>query len=232
MKEKNDVLNNRLYIITTYICNFFVINFWFLVMIAPFLFYLYNFQGSISIPILLLISIVIGPALATLFSVNGRLVRDGEVSPTKDFFHFYKLNFFQGLLIGIILNSFIGMLYFDMNYFSLIGDTYLSYLFLFLIVIFIMLGFYIYPIISRYNVKTVHLIKISTKLLVKKMYISLSCISMIIIVLALIRITGTSLIGLLFGASIICYLIMKIERKAIDELEDEIKEQYRDNCDA
>lgn len=226
MKDKNDILNNKLYITIQYITNFFMANLWFLVMITPLLFYIYVFERNISMSILLLTSIVIGPALTTLFSVSGKLIRDGEISPTKDFLHFYKLNFFQGLLVGIILNSSIGILYFDMNYFSSKGNTYISLLFLFLLVAIIMLSLYIYPIISRYNIKLIHLFKIAINLLVKKIYISLSCISMIIIVLALIRVTRISLVGVLFGASIICYLIMKIEKKIIDELEEEIKEKY------
>lgn len=230
MKDENDILNNKLYIIIQYITNFFITNLWFLVMITPLLFYLYIFEGNSSMAILLLISIVIGPALTTLFSVNGKLIREGEISPTKDFFRFYKLNFFQGLLVGIILNSSIGILYFDMNYFSSKGNTYLSFLFLFLLVVIIMLSLYIYPIISRYSMKIIHLFEVSMKLLVKKIYISLSCISMIIIALALIRVTKISLVGVLFGASIICYFIMKIEKRIIDELEEEIKEKYKNDC--
>lgn len=230
MKDENDILNNKLYIIIQYITNFFITNLWFLVMITPLLFYLYIFEGNSSMAILLLISIVIGPALTTLFSVNGKLIREGEISPTKDFFRFYKLNFFQGLLVGIILNSSIGILYFDMNYFSSKGNTYLSFLFLFLLVAIIMLSLYIYPIISRYSMKIIHLFEVSMKLLVKKIYISLSCISMIIIALALIRVTKISLVGVLFGASIICYFIMKIEKRIIDELEEEIKEKYKNDC--
>jgi uncharacterized membrane protein YesL len=229
MKDKNDILNNKLYIVIQYITNFFITNLWFLIMISPFLFYLYIFEGNISKSILLLISIIIGPALTTLFSISGKLIREGEISPTRDFFRFYKLNFPQGLLVGIILNISSGILYFDMNYFSSKGNTYFSCMFLFLLVMIIMLSIYIYPIISRYNIRIVHLFKISVKLLIKKIYISLSCISMIIIVLALIRIARISLIGVLFGASVICYLIMKIEKNIIDELEEEIREKYMNN---
>ena len=113
-----------------------------------------------------------------------------------------------------------------MSYFNSTGNKYISYLFLFFIVLIIMISMYIYPIISRYNIRIIHLFKISIKLLFKKVYISLSCLSMIIIVLGLIRIARVSLIGILFGASIICYLIMKIEQKTIDELEENIKEEY------
>ena len=227
MKDKNDILNNKVYIITNYITNLFITNLWFLVMISPIIIYMYIFEGNISMSLLLLLSILVGPALTTLFSVMGKFIRESEIAPTKEFFHFYKINFLQSLLVGIILNILISIAYFDMNYFSSKGNRYLSYLFLTLLVLIIMVGIYIYPIISRYNIKVVHLFKVSIKLLIKKVYISLSCISIIVIVLGLVRITRLSLVGILFGASIICYIIMRMEKKIIDELEEEIKEKYK-----
>ncbi|OOM82470.1 hypothetical protein CLPUN_01720 [Clostridium puniceum] len=226
MRNKNDILNNKVYIGAAYITNFFITNFWFLVMLLPLILYMYKFEGNISMPIMLLLSILMGPAITTLFSVMGKFLREGEISPTKDFFHFYKLNFFQSLLVGIILNIAISITYFDMDYFSSSGNQIFSYFFLILLVLVIMISMYIYPIISRYNIRIGYLFKLSINLLIKKIYISLSCISIIVIVFGILRITRLSLIALLFGASIICYLIMRIERKMIDELEEGIKERY------
>lgn len=226
MKNENDILNNKFYIITNYVTNFFVTNLWFLVMISPIIMYMYFFSGHISIPIVLLLSILIGPAVTTLFSLMGKLIREKEISSTKDFFHFYKLNFLQGLVVGIILNILISICYFDVNYFSSMGNKYMSYLFLAFLVLIMMLSMYIYPIISRYNIKIRHLFKLSINLLFKKIYISLSCMSMIIIVIGIIRVARVSLVGALFGSSIICYLIMKIQEKTIDELEENIKKEY------
>jgi Predicted integral membrane protein len=195
-------------------------------MILPLILYAYKFESNLSMPIMLVLSILMGPALTTLFSIMGKLLREGEVSPTKDFFHFYKLNFLQSLIIGVILNAIISIAYFDMNYFSSVGNQLFSFFFLALLVLTMLLSMYIYPIISRYNIRIGHLFKLSISLLIKKIYISISCISIIIIVFGILRITRLSLIALLFGASIICYLIMKIERKMIDQLEDDIKERY------
>ncbi|AGF54081.1 putative membrane protein YesL [Clostridium saccharoperbutylacetonicum] len=229
MRSKSGILDSIVYKITVCITKFFVINFWFLIMISPFLLYIFFFEGHISISILLVFSILLGPAITTLFSISGKFINEGDICPSKDFFRLYKMNFFQGIFIGIILNSFMGILYSDMEYFNSIGNTYLSLICLLLLIVVIMLSFYIYPIISRYNIKMIYLFQLSIKLLIKKIYISLSCISMIIIVLALIRITRISLVGVLFGASILCYLIMKIENKTIDELNEEIKEKYNIN---
>lgn len=226
MRNKNDIHNNKIYTGSTYITNFFITNFWFLVMISPLILYIYTFEGNLSTPIILLLSILMGPAVTTLFSIMGKLLREGEIAPTKDFFRFYKINFLQSLLVGVILNIGISVAYFDMEYFSSSGNQIFSFFFMILVVLVILLAMYIYPIISRYNIRSGYLIKLSITLLIKKIYISISCISIIIIVFGILRITRLSLIALLFGASIICYLIMKIERKMIDELEEEIKEKY------
>lgn len=225
MREKRDILNNKFYIITLYINNFFITNLWFLIVISPVLIYLYKFKVNISI--LLFISVLIGPAITTLFSVMGKLIREGEIAPTKDFFHFYKLNFFQGLLIGAILNTVISIICYDIKYFSSKGNTYMLCLFISLLVLILMLSLYIYPIISRYNIKVGYLFQLSIKLLVKKIYISLSCMSIIIIVLGSLRIAKLSLIGVLFGISIICYLLARVEKSTLDGLEEEIKEKYK-----
>lgn len=227
MKNEHDILNNKFYIITNYITNFFITNLWFLVMISPIIMYMYFFSKHISMAILLSLSILIGPAVTTLFSLMGKLIRQGEIAPTKDFFYFYKLNFLQGLVVGIILNILISIGYFDMNYFSSRGNKYISYLFLVFLVLIMMISMYIYPIISRYNIRIRHLFNISINLLFKKIYISISCMSIIIIVIALIRVARLSLVGVLFGSSIICYLIMKIQQKTIDELEESIKKEYK-----
>ncbi|WP_143317929.1 YesL family protein [Clostridium sp. HBUAS56017] len=226
MKNDRNILDSKLYIITNNITNFFITNLYFLLVISPLLIYMVIFQEKVSLRGMLLLSILLGPAVTTLFSVMGKLIRSGEISATKDFFHFYKLNFLQGLLIGIIVNIVIGIACFDMGYFNSNGNIYVGYLFLAIIIFTILVQFYIYPIISRYNIKISYAFKISLKLLVKKFYISISCLSAIIIILAIIKFTKLSLVGLLFGASVISYLIMKIEDKTISELQEEIKERY------
>lgn len=227
MKDENDILNNKLYKIVNYITYFFMENILFLLVISPLLIYILNFNENSSIGMMLVVSILIGPAITTLFSVMGKFLREGEISPIKDFFHFYKLNFLQGIMIATILNLLIVISYFDMNYFKSSGNIFLQYLFFACIVISMLIGFYIYPLISRYNLRIIHAFTISLKLLFTKIYLSLSSISIIIIVLATVYKIRIALVGVLFGASIICYFIMKLENKSICDLEDIIKEKYK-----
>lgn len=227
MKDEQDLLNNRFYIITNNITNFFVANLWFLILISPFIIYTFIYTGQSSKPMIYILSLTIGPALTTLFSVIGKFLREGDISPTKDFFHFYKLNFFQGALLAIILNGLISLIYYDMIYFISTKNKIPLYVMFILLLLIILLGIYAYPILSRYNVRISYLMKLSMEMLVKKIYISITCLAVTIILLWFIRFSKLSLIGLLFGASMICYLILKIQRKTIDELEDVINKKYR-----
>lgn len=226
MKKNNDIYNNRFYIITNYITYFFVTNFWFLLMISPLIIYIFFGDKDISLSIVVLFSILLGPALTALFSVMGKLIREDEIRPTKDFFHNYKMNFGQAFYIALIINALITICYVDIGYFMSKNSVYMGYLFLAAIVILIMLCFYIYPILSRFNLKILDIFKISLKLVLKKIYITLTIIAMIIIILAIVRFAQISLIGVLFGASIICYIIMRLQKQIMEQLEEELKTNY------
>lgn len=229
MNEDRDLTNTPLYKILTYITDFLFTNLCFLLVISPLILYIFSFNENSSIAAILFISILLGPALTTSFSVMGKLLRNKYISPIKDFFHFYKLNFLQGLLVSIVLNIIISICYFDMNYFKSNGNTVMAGLFFIVIILSVLLGLYIYPLLSRYSMKIIHAFKLSLRLMVTKFYISFTCISIIIIILFIIKKASIALIGLLLGVSVISYLIMVLENKMISDLEEEIRDKYRTN---
>lgn len=225
MRNEQDLINNKFYVATNYITDFFVTNLCFLLCISPLLIYKILLYGNSKV-ITLILSITIGPALSTLFSVMGKLIREGAISPFKDFFHFYKMNYLQGSAAALILNSIITILYFDIKYFSSIGHKVSMYLMILIMMSMILVGIHVYLILSRYNVKLLFLIKTAVILSIKNIRVNLTCCAVIIISLWLIRVTRISLVGLFFGASIICFLILKLQRVTIDKLENYIKETY------
>ncbi|SFU39806.1 Uncharacterized membrane protein YesL [Clostridium sp. DSM 8431] len=227
MNENKDMTNTPLYKILTYITDLLLSNICFLLVISPILIYISGYSKESSLGILLLISILLGPAFTTLFSVMGKLVREKEIAAVRDFFHFYKINFFQGLIVSIIVNSALAVCYFDMTYFKGEGNNFMANVFLLGILAISLISLYIYPLISRYNMKIIHAIKISVRLMITKFYISFTCIAMIVIVLFIIKTAKIALLGVLLGASIIAYLIMYLEDNIIYELEEEIKNKYR-----
>ncbi|GKX67848.1 YesL family protein [Inconstantimicrobium mannanitabidum] len=226
MSNNKDLYENKFYSIVSYITYLFITNFWFLVMIFPLWFYIWGAGKNISLSLVLLCSILIGPAVTALFSVMGKLVRGEDISSTKDFFHSYKINFGQAFYIAIIINALITVCYIDIGYFVSRNLMIVSYIFLAAIVILLMLSFYIYPILSRFNLGIIQIFKLAIRLGVKKVYISLTSISMIIIVLGFVKFMGISLVGVLFGGSVICYIIMRLQKKTMDELEEELKNKY------
>lgn len=225
MKNEQDLINNRFYIISNYITDFFVTNMCFLLCISPLLFYKFLYNGDSKV-ITLILSITIGPAVSTLFSVMGKLIREKDISPLKDYFHFYKMNWLQGIIAGAVFNSIIIILYFDIVYFISTGKAAQMYIMFVMMVLTCIVSMYGFLIISRYNVKVLFLLKISLALTIKKIHISLTCLAVAIIILWIIRTARISFIGLLFGISIISFLIMKIQMPVIDSLEQIIKEKY------
>ncbi len=226
MDNRGGLINSKLYTVFNYIFYFFMTNIFFLLVISPFLIYSFVAGRNISLPIFFIFSMLLGPAVTTLCSVMMRLISGEDTTAFKDFFHFYKLNLIQGIAVSIILNLLITVGYIDMGYFSSNGQDILSYIFLAYIVLILVIAFYIYPLISRYNLKIVHAFQMAIILFFKKPYISLTGISIIIIILGLIRLNSLALVGVLFGASVIAYLIMKIEYKMILSLEESIKDKY------
>ena len=226
MKDSN-IINSKLYETVNYISYFLITNILFLFMISPLVIYWLVFGENSSNTILLLLSILLGPAITTLFSVMGRLLREKEISPVKDFFYFYKINLFQSIIISIILNMIISLICFDIKYFSSKGNNMMAYVFFGALLLVLMLTLYIYPVISRYSLKLKDLFKISLKLFITKPFLSLSSLSIIVIVLGFIRFARISLLGLLIGVSLIVYMISKIQMKTIDELEEHIKNLYK-----
>lgn len=225
MKNDNDVINSGLYTMASYVTYFLAINACFLISIFPLLIYKIIFNGS-SIIILFILSIAIGPGLSTLFSTMEKLIREKEISPLKDYIHFYKMNLLQGSAFSVLVNILIGMLYYDLIYFISIGQKILMIfvgLIILLTIIFAVNG---YLIISRYVVKMSFLIRISLRMALKKGYLSLTCFAVIIIGLWIIRVTHLSLIGFLFGPTLISFFILKIQLKYINELQETIINEY------
>lgn len=225
MRNEQDLINNKFYVISNYIMYFFITNMCFLFCICPLLIYRFLYNGNSKV-ITLILSISIGPALSTLFSTMGKFIREKDISPLKDFFHFYKMNFLQGIIVGAIFNSIISILYFDIIYFISMHKIVPMYFMFIIIFVICLVAMYGYLIVSRYNVKILFLLKTSLVLTIKKFHKSLTCVAMSIIILWIIRTARISFVGLLFGSSVLSYLILKIQISTIEQLKEAIKEKY------
>ena len=98
--------------------------------------------------------VTIGPATTALYYVMLKLVKDEEGSLTKNFFHSFKQNLKQGMIIGCIM-LLVGLFFwFDIQYYLQQNTTFsfiLVVVMMILTVVYICMSIYIYPILARFD---------------------------------------------------------------------------------
>lgn len=228
-RHKHEFGEGPIYTITNYIFWLFLGNLYFLLLNLPLLYLLLVIvsNGNNELPVgfstvLFLCCIPIGPSATALFSVMGKLVREKDVNITKDFFKAYKTNFLQSIFLWTLGILIIVLLLFDIK--IIISYGYSSFLIdiLYGVMAFIViLGLYVFPIISRFYLKSKDVLKFSAYYAIKKIHITiLNVCSFVIVGFVFFKITTFIL---LFISSIICYLIMFYEQKILTEIEEKIK---------
>lgn len=227
MSNSNSLKSNRVYYMTKRILYILMTNIYFLIAIAPFIGYFILAGSNLSIYILSFLGILIGPAISTMFSVLGRLLREDETDARKDFLYFYKLNFLQGIFAGAIISIILLMSYLDIEHFFKTGIDIISYIFIAIVVFTFAISIYVFPIIARINAKTKDVFKLAIKLTIKKFYITFTIISMVIISLFIIRFLKISLIAVLFGPITLAYLILILEKNVLIDAEKYLKGKYQ-----
>ena len=228
MSSNNGIKSNRIYYISRKIMYLFMINIYFLIGISPFLLYFLLAGTNLSIYVLSFCGIVIGPAFSTLLSVISRTIKKEETNAKSDFLYFYKLNFIQGIFASTIISIILLMCYLDISYFLKQNRTTISYIFGFIAVFILAISLYVFPIISRVYARTKDVFKLAIELAVKKLYITITIVSILIITAFLIKFLKISLIGILFGPIAIGYLIMYLQKNTLIEVEKLIKDKYKD----
>ena len=129
-------------------------------------------------------------------------------------------------LTGAIINIILMVCYVDIGLFFLSNMKFISYILIALAIFMGAICLYVYPILSRINAKTIDIFKISTRLVFKKLYITLTNISILIIGVAIVGFTNISLIAVLFGGSAVCYFILRMEENILKDVDAELKEKY------
>ncbi|MGN6714227.1 YesL family protein [Anaerocolumna jejuensis] len=169
--------------------------------------------------------ITIGPALTALYYATAKSLRRDRGYISKEYFKAFKMNFGQGVVSGlvVILASFI--LYIDWNYAkglkSNVGVILFS-IFTALFVILFCISIYLFPVLSRFKTKTLHLFK--TSFLMSMRHLP-STILMAIIVLFFVLLVYLFRIPILFApalcALLVSFLMERIFKKYIPQKEEE-----------
>jgi hypothetical protein len=226
MSKKREFNDGFIVKFFNYVWWFLLGNFYFWILNIPFIFVAlglisYGTVDVYMIIILMLSSIPIGPALTALLSLMGKLTREGDIDATKDFFKAYKVNFFDSVFfwtVGIIILTlaWVDVLYFNINSsLSLVGIIPRIIIF-----VCIALGFNIFPIISRFYLKKKEVLALSSIYLIKKIYVCIISIAATFIIWNIFTKIKFVVILPLFFVSIICYLIMLMEKSMLLDIEE------------
>jgi len=226
MSKKRELSDGVIVKFFNYVWWFLLGNFYFWILNIPFIFVtlgLINY-GTVDvyiIIILMLSSIPIGPALTALLSVMGKLTREGDIDGTKDFFKAYKINFLDSVFFWILGISILTLAWVDILYFNINSSlTLVGIIPRIIIFVCIALGFNIFPIISRFYLKKKEVLALSSMYLIKKIYVCIiSIVVAYILWVILIKIKLVVILPL-FSVSIICYLIMFMEKSMLLDIEE------------
>lgn len=219
MSSKKDFDKRSIYTITNYFYWFFMGNLYFLLLNIPLLLLLIkiNYYGIMEASILeiFLCSLPLGPAFTALLGVMGKLLREKDVNITKDYFRMYKMNFRQAIFLWMIQLTILIILYVDIN--SVKNGIYFLFILLFLLVS--VCGFYMFPIVSRFHIKSKEVIIMSIVYIFKKIKTT-----MLIIMTLLLNFMIFNLIpgiSVLFVISLMCYAIMYFQNALLKAIETE-----------
>ncbi|MGL4911638.1 MAG: YesL family protein [Romboutsia sp.] len=208
-----DTLNYVYYLLGVNIC-FILSNILFIIALSIIKL---EFQNTL---IFIISLIPTGPSITALFSVIGKFIREGDISPFKDYFKSYKLNFKQSMKIWVIQLLIIVVMVIDIRYMIISKNFVLLALFkplLFIGGIIFSISIYLYAILSRFELKTKDLIKLSVIYTFKKLPLS---IINILLVLGLVYFGGVKLpIFIPLIAGIIAYLLMLGQTSTLKEIE-------------
>ena len=123
-----------------------------------------------------------GAATTAAYYVIGKAIRDEDVHVLKDFIKSFKLNFKQGTIIWLVLSVAIGIIYLNIKNIKLLGKI-AAYLYPVQIVIaiqIIIVGIYIFPMLSRYEMSIKKLFTTSFFMAYRHLVTTICCVICIV----------------------------------------------------
>ncbi|MFL0245437.1 DUF624 domain-containing protein [Candidatus Clostridium stratigraminis] len=219
MSEKKEFGDGFIFILGNYVWWFFAANIYFLLVNMPFIF-ISLISAQIGVSGANLLSIIcllpIGPALAALFSIMGKLIREKDIDVTKDFFRAYKTNFLEALFFWVIIVFILSAIYIDIT----VLKTSQTFNIIFIVLGFTIVSqaFYIFPFISRFYLRKIDVVKLAFIYSIKKIHLTI--LNWILLALLSILITVIPIIFIIFICSIYAYIVMYFQKEILNEIEE------------
>ena len=156
------VTEKPLYIVANYIYAFFMTNLYFLIANLLFFFVYFSIELTAGLVWILFISLIpVGPAIGALLYNMGKLVREKEISPTRDFFKGYVKNFKISVLFWLIQLVFFMVLITNLRQTELELQPILAIFYFILVFFLFLVSCYGFAILSRFEVTLKNLYIIS-----------------------------------------------------------------------
>ncbi|MCX7884491.1 MAG: YesL family protein [Caloramator sp.] len=222
MSSKRDIFDSSIYVFSNYVWYFFVSNICFVLTSFPLILTIAAYKEKIFSEGFIFFAIAFlfeGPAIVALLSVMGKLIREKDINTVKDYFKSYRVNFLQALFVWSIQFLIIFALVEDIRIVSYIGHgKFLVPVFYVLLFLVLLMGMYMYPILTRFYFKMKDLIKFSMFFLIVKIKNTL-ILSLILILISQIMLYVSILCFFIF-ASFIAFGVMYIQKNVINDLEE------------
>ncbi|MBA4493481.1 DUF624 domain-containing protein [Paenactinomyces guangxiensis] len=220
MQKRKEFGDGLLFRLTNYIYCLLMTNIYFVLSNMIFLFFFMTLKPSFSnITIYFLALTLTGPSISALLYSIGKLIREKELSPLKDFFHGYKINFKDTMKFWLPLLLVLYILFVDLQYFNANPSTInnvLSAVFLIGIILMIILSMYAFLINAGFKFRLKDIWKLSIYYSFKKVKITFGNLGIVIISMFLTSIISDVLIVCI--PSLVCYLFMLNSKEIMEDI--------------
>ena len=170
----------------------------------------------------------IGASTTALFYVCGKRVNGEEGYIFSDFLKSFKMNFKQSTIIWLILTTVIGVLiadFFAVRYMGDLGEK-LRIVFIVLFAEVIIVSLYLFPILSKFYIKTMNVIKYAFFMANIHFLTTLLCIALMAAIAFLVYKFGFFMMFMVSGyAYIASFMFQRIFYKYIPQQEDDEEEE-------
>jgi uncharacterized membrane protein YesL len=221
MNKKNEFNEGLIFTIFNYIYWSFLSNVYFILCNLLFVFYFFTikFTGSLESSILLIISLIpVGPALTALCSCMDKIIRDKDINITTYYFKSYKRNFKQSMKLWLIALFVQSLLISDLKFLSSKNIYMYLYVLIFVFMLYsLIIYIHMFPILSRFNLKSMDILKLSFVYSFKKFQVTL--INILTIVVSGFVVYFFPSISIFFVFSLTCLCIIYYEQTILNDIE-------------
>jgi|SRR5690625_160674 len=220
MGNKREFGEGLLSTFTNFVYWLMVLNVYFILTNIVFLFFFLALEPSFSNIILYFLALIpTGPSISALYYSTAKLVKEKEISPTKDFFHGYKINVIDSLKLWLPALTVLFIIVVDLQYFYAKATTFnqvLAGIFFVALVFILILLLYVFPINAQFKFRIRDIYRLSVYYVFKTMRVTTGNIAILFLTAFIMFVTSDFII--LFLASLVCYILTLNNQAAMEDV--------------